>query len=143
MRPPQAGRSPRAQYLAHLKAVVRSVRIVGQFALSKVRGRLHIARLACDGLGGDDGGGSLIASMIFEIEEELKEISRKFHPPACEEDIDHIRRQVEFSIAGLLKEREKVEREEAQERVVAHHFLGEAAGVEPVLLVTRPWRPLR
>jgi hypothetical protein len=105
--------------------------------LSKVRGRLHIARLACDGLGGDDGGGSLIASMIFEIEEELKEISRKFHPPACEGDIDHIRRQVEFSIAGLLKEREEAEREEAQERVAARDFSGEAAGEAPVLCDTR------
>jgi hypothetical protein len=91
--------------------------------LSKVRGRLHIARLACDGLGGDDGGGSLIASMIFEIEEELKEISRKFHPPACE--IDHIRRQVEFGIADLVKVRQEAEREETQDHAVAGYSAGE------------------
>jgi hypothetical protein len=93
--------------------------------LSKVRGRLHIARLACDGLGGDDGGGSLIASMISEIEEELKEISRKVHSPACEVEIDHIRRQVEFGIAGLVKEREAAEPKEAQEREVAGYLPGE------------------
>ena len=93
--------------------------------LSKVRRRLHIARLACDGLGGDDGGGSLIAGMIFEIEEELKEISRKFHPPACEGEIDHIRRQVEFGIADLVKVRQEAEREEAQDRAVAGYSPGE------------------
>jgi hypothetical protein len=93
--------------------------------LSKVRGRLHIARLACDGLGGDDGGGSLIASMIFEIEEELKEISRTFHQPACQGEMDHIRRQVEFGIADLVKERQVAEHEEAQDRAVAGYSPGE------------------
>ncbi len=92
--------------------------------LSRVRGRLHIARLACDGLGGEDGAGSLIASMIFEIEEELKEITRKFYPPACDEEIDHIRRQVELGIANLVEERQAAEREEAPNRSVVGYLRG-------------------
>jgi hypothetical protein len=74
---------------------------------------------------GDGGGGSLIASMISEIEEELKEISRKVHPPACGVEIDHIRWQVEFGIAGLVKEREAAEPKGAQEREVADYLPGE------------------
>jgi hypothetical protein len=93
--------------------------------LSKVRRRLHIARLACDGLEGEDGGGSLIASMIFEIEEELEEINRNFHPPACEEEIDHIRRQVEVGIADLVRQRQEAEREEIRDCAVAGYSPGE------------------
>jgi hypothetical protein len=81
--------------------------------LSRVRARLHIARLACDGLAGDDG--ALIADLIFEIEEELKEIARQLYPPACEEGIEHIRRQVELGIANLVEERQAAEREESRD----------------------------
>jgi len=44
-------------------------------SLTKVRNRLHVARLACEGLASDDGGGKLIASMILEIEQDLTQIS--------------------------------------------------------------------
>ena len=46
-------------------------------SLTKVRNRLHVARLACEGLASDDGGGKLIASMILEIEQDLTQISGK------------------------------------------------------------------
>jgi hypothetical protein len=80
--------------------------------LTKVRGRLHIARLACEGLASDDGGGKLIARMIFEIEEDLKEISAKLCTPSSERELDYIRRQVEFGIADLIKERQEAKGEE-------------------------------
>ena len=80
--------------------------------LTKVRSRLHIARLACEGLASDDGSGKLIASMIFEIEQELKQISERLFSPSCEGEIDHIRRQVEVGIADLIKERQKAASEE-------------------------------
>lgn len=76
--------------------------------LFNLRRRLHIARLACEGLPSDDGGGSLIANMIFEVEEELNEISRKLAMP-CETGVDHIRQQVEHGIAGLIRQRESGE----------------------------------
>jgi hypothetical protein len=81
--------------------------------LSRVRARLHIARLACEGLAGDDG--AIIASLIFEIEEELKEITRRLYPPACEEGMEHIRRQVELGIVNLVEERQAAEREESRD----------------------------
>ena len=82
--------------------------------LNKVRSRLHIARLACEGLGTDDGGGKLIASMILEIELELKHISAKLCAPSCEGEIDNIRRQVEVDIADLIKDRHEARPEEAE-----------------------------
>lgn len=81
--------------------------------LSKVRARLHIARLACDGLAGDDG--ALIASLIFEIEMELNEITRQLYPPACEEGMEDIKRQVESGLANLVEERQAAEREDLRD----------------------------
>jgi hypothetical protein len=78
--------------------------------LSKVRARLHIARLACDGLPGDDG--ALIASLIFEIEMELNEITRQ---PACEDGMENIKRQVESGLANLVEERQAAGREESRD----------------------------
>ena len=75
-------------------------------SLTKVRNRLHVARLACEGLASDDGGGKLIANMILEIEQDLKQISGKLCSPSCEGEIDYIRRQVEVGIADLIKERQ-------------------------------------
>ena len=75
-------------------------------SLTKVRNRLHVARLACEGLASDDGGGKLIANMILEIEQDLKQISGKLCSPPCEGEIDYIRRQVEVGIADLIKERQ-------------------------------------
>ena len=75
-------------------------------SLTKVQSRLHIARLACEGLASDDGSGKLIASMILEIEQDLKQISGKLRSPSCEGEIDYIRRQVEVGIADLIKERQ-------------------------------------
>jgi len=75
-------------------------------SLTKVRSRLHIARLACEGLASNDGSGKLIASMILEIEQELKQISGKLCSPPCQGEIDYIRRQVEVGIADLIKERQ-------------------------------------
>jgi hypothetical protein len=83
--------------------------------LTKVGSRLHIARLACEGLASDDGGGKLIASMIFEIEQELKQISGKLCTPSCEGEIDYIRRQVEVGIADLIKERQEAKQDEAED----------------------------
>jgi hypothetical protein len=80
--------------------------------LTKVRSRLHIARLACEGLASDDGSGKLIASMILEIEQDLKQISGKLCSPSCEGEIDYIRRQVEVGIADLIKERQEARPEE-------------------------------
>ena len=81
-------------------------------SLTKVRNRLHVARLACEGLASDDGGGKLIANMILEIEQDLKQISGKLCSPSCEGEIDYIRRQVEVGIADLIKERQKAASEE-------------------------------
>jgi len=75
-------------------------------SLTKVRNRLHVARLACEGLASGDGGGKLIANMILEIEQDLKQISGKLCSPSCEGEIDYIRRQVEVGIADLIKERQ-------------------------------------
>ena len=75
-------------------------------SLTKVGNRLHVARLACEGLTSKDGGGKLIASMILEIEQDLKQISGKLCSPSCEGEIDYIRRQVEVGIADLIKERQ-------------------------------------
>src|SRR6476646_8670193 len=82
--------------------------------LTKVRSRLHIARLACEGLATNDGGGKLIANMILEIELELKHISAKLCTPSCDGEIDNIRRQVEVSIADLIKDRHEARPEEAE-----------------------------
>jgi hypothetical protein len=81
-------------------------------SLTKVGNRLHVARLACEGLTSKDGGGKLIASMILEIEQDLKQISGKLCAPSCEGEIDYIRRQVEVGIADLIKERQEGKREE-------------------------------
>jgi hypothetical protein len=86
--------------------------------LLKLRGRLHIARLACEGLDDEDGGGTLIANMIFEVEEELKETSSKLHA-ACETEIGHIRRQVELGIAGLIRDRKAAEPKQVDEQEAA------------------------
>jgi hypothetical protein len=67
--------------------------------ISNLGNRLHIARLACDGLDGDDEGNILIGSMIFEIEQELKEIGDEIHPARPEEEIAHIKRDAEKRIA--------------------------------------------
>jgi hypothetical protein len=83
--------------------------------LTNVASRLHIARLACEGLASDDGGGKLIASMIFEIEQELKQISGKLCTPSSEGELDYIRRQVEFGIADLIKERQEAKGEETRD----------------------------
>jgi hypothetical protein len=85
--------------------------------LTKVRSRLHIARLACEGLPSDDGSGKLIANMILEIEQELKQISSKLCSPSCEGEIDYIRRQVEVGIADLIKERQEAKRDEGEDPV--------------------------
>ena len=82
--------------------------------LTKVQSRLHIARLACEGLAREDGGGKLIAGMILEIEQELKQISGKLCTPPYEAEIDYIRRQVEVGIADLIKERQDGGGEEAE-----------------------------
>jgi hypothetical protein len=84
-------------------------------SLTKARNRLHIARLACEGLASDDGGGKLIASMILEIEQDLTQISGKLSSPSCEGEIDYIRRQVEVGIADLIKERQEGKREEEED----------------------------
>jgi hypothetical protein len=84
-------------------------------SLTKVGNRLHVARLACEGLASDDGGGKLIASMILEIEQDLKQISGKLCSPSCEGEIDYIRRQVEVGIADLIKERQEGNREEEED----------------------------
>jgi hypothetical protein len=81
-------------------------------SLTQIRNRLHIARLACEGLVSNDGGGKLIASMIFEVEHALKQISGKLCSPSCEGEIDYIRRQVEVGIADLIKERQEGNLEE-------------------------------
>jgi hypothetical protein len=83
--------------------------------LNKARSRLHIARLACEGLTSDDGSGKLIASMIFEIEQELKQISGKLRTPSYEGEIDYIKRQVEVGIADLIRERQGGKPEEEEE----------------------------
>jgi hypothetical protein len=88
--------------------------------LSKVRARLHIARLACDGLAGDDG--ALIAGLISEIEGELKEITRQLCPPECEDGMEHIRRQVELGVANLVEERQTAEREEQRELSISDYL---------------------
>ena len=62
--------------------------------LTKVASRLHIARLACEGLASDDGGGKLIASMIFEIEQELKQISGKLCTPVRRRPLVRIQKPV-------------------------------------------------
>ena len=52
--------------------------------------------------------------MILEIEQELKQISRKLCTPSCGGEIDYIRRQVEVGIADLIKERQEAGAEEAE-----------------------------
>jgi hypothetical protein len=52
------------------------------------------------------GSGKLIAGMILEIEQDLRQISGKLCSPPCEGEIDYIRRQVEVGNADLIKERQ-------------------------------------
>jgi hypothetical protein len=48
--------------------------------LNTARRRLHIARLACEGM--QDEGGEMVAELIAEIGDELEAVSGELHPEA-------------------------------------------------------------
>ena len=75
--------------------------------LTAVDNDLHLAQLACDGIEGDEEGGSIVANLIFKIREELSNIADIIHhgPPVVAE-VAHIRRVAEMKVDSLLAEQE-------------------------------------
>ncbi len=73
--------------------------------LTAVDNDLHLAQLACDGIEGDEEGGSIVANLIFKIREDLSNIADIIHPgPPVVEEVAHIRRVADAKIEQLVKD---------------------------------------